>query len=196
MRCAVSCSGDMYAGVPSRSPLCVRLCCSVNSSCARPKSRITGSPSGVIMMLPGLTSRWISPRSCALCSARASFSNVRTRQSMPSRLVGVVLWLCGAVAVGSAPGDGALWARSSDARGQRFAFEVSEGEVGHAIDVAGIEQRADVRIVESGRRFGFALEAAQSLRRDGARLLAQQLERHLTFEFQVLRQPHRSLPAA
>ena len=43
MRWAVICSGDMYAGVPMSSPVCVSVGAGrPSTSWARPKSRITG----------------------------------------------------------------------------------------------------------------------------------------------------------
>jgi hypothetical protein len=38
---------------------------------ARPKSSTFTTPSGVILMLAGFRSRWITPRSCAYFSASA-----------------------------------------------------------------------------------------------------------------------------
>ena len=45
----ITCSGDMYGGVPRRSPSSVREASSASRSRARPKSRMTGRPPEVTM---------------------------------------------------------------------------------------------------------------------------------------------------
>ena len=67
------------------SPVRVRVGRSASSRRARPKSRITGSPSGVIMMLPGLMSRWMTPASWAAWRARAALSKMLGRSRTSSR---------------------------------------------------------------------------------------------------------------
>ena len=74
-----SCSGDMYWNVPSKvpsvvsgAPASVTRCCRAvallvvggASIFASPKSS-SFTPLSVSMMLPGLRSRWITPRACA-----------------------------------------------------------------------------------------------------------------------------------
>ena len=73
MRCArpSTCSGDMNAGVPKRSPSSEPAPASVMAS---PKSTSTGPRSLVRMTLAGLTSRWTTARSCAWPSASATLA--------------------------------------------------------------------------------------------------------------------------
>ena len=52
--CPVTCSGDMYAGVPTTVPVRVSV---VVATLATPKSVILGRPSRVIRMFAGLMSR-------------------------------------------------------------------------------------------------------------------------------------------
>jgi len=51
-----------------------------------------------------------------------------------------------------------------DTGGQRLAFQVLHDQEVHAVVVADVIQRADVRVVESGDRVRFALEACAQLR--------------------------------
>lgn len=61
-------SGEMYAGDPTSRPVLVRLASSLPR--AIPKSVRVARPPGCRITLLGLTSRWITPASCA--AARAS----------------------------------------------------------------------------------------------------------------------------
>ena len=49
---------------------------------ANPKSRIFGLPSGVIMMLSGFKSRWMTPSSCAASSPSAIWPKSASASSM------------------------------------------------------------------------------------------------------------------
>ena len=76
-----SCSGAVYARVPRISPARVS---SASPWPTRPKSASFTTPSWRTMMLPGLMSRWTSPRSWMWASARAIWtmmSRIRSKRS-------------------------------------------------------------------------------------------------------------------
>ena len=66
-----ACSGDRYAAVPMIAAVCATVSAVVVTR-AMPKSVTFTSPRGSSMMLPGLMSRWITPRACAASSARST----------------------------------------------------------------------------------------------------------------------------
>ncbi len=84
-----ACSGDMYAAVPMIMPTAEAGRASVGAfdmdaergsslesslqALARPKSRTFTFPSGVIITLPGLRSRWTIPLRCASSRATATW---------------------------------------------------------------------------------------------------------------------------
>ena len=89
-----SCSGLMYSGVPTTSPVLVTFWASLFAAFAIPKSTtFTQSvPSRFFanMMLSGLRSRWTIPMSCATLSASAVWrvmSPARVGVSAPSSLI-------------------------------------------------------------------------------------------------------------
>src|SRR3954465_11854353 len=68
------CSGAMYLGEPMKRPACVRSSASPETSFTRPKSSTLtlsrSSPRSLRRMLPGLRSRWTTPKPCASRSER------------------------------------------------------------------------------------------------------------------------------
>ena len=80
-RSPVACSGLMYCGVPSESPVCVtRAPPALLTARAMPKSAITGCPA-CSSMFSGFMSRWITP-----CLVRV-LQRARERDGDPYRLV-------------------------------------------------------------------------------------------------------------
>ena len=89
-----ACSGLMYAAVPMTVPTavplvrvgeCEELPCATDCVCnalARPKSKIFGVPSGVILRFAGFKSRWMTPLSCAVSSPSAIATNKGRASSM------------------------------------------------------------------------------------------------------------------
>ena len=71
-----ACSGEKYAAVPMTAPVWVRLS-SVLTARAMPKSVTFTSPSGVMRMLPGLTSRCTTPWRWANARAAAVPAPIR-----------------------------------------------------------------------------------------------------------------------
>ena len=66
--CPSTCSGDIYAGVPSTAPGVVSVTSAAGSRrLATPKSRSFAVPPAVTMMFAGFRSRCRMPRSCAAC---------------------------------------------------------------------------------------------------------------------------------
>ena len=61
----IACSGAMYAGVPSRAPVCVLVPLVASRSLAIPKSRTLTDPSRVRKRFCGFRSRWTIPFSLA-----------------------------------------------------------------------------------------------------------------------------------
>jgi hypothetical protein len=100
-RLAGACSGLMYATVPRITPALVPSLIVVDdldrpgvdssvAAFARPKSSTLTTPSGVILMLEGLRSRWTIPAPCAassasaICAATASASGTGRPSSQAS----------------------------------------------------------------------------------------------------------------
>ena len=84
--CPAACSGEMYDAVPSTEPGWVS--CPTIAERAIPKSVSTSVPLGRTSRLPGFTSRWTMPFSCAACSASAAWAIsaiVRPGVSRPTR---------------------------------------------------------------------------------------------------------------
>ena len=76
----VICSGDMYAGVPTMVPACVRSTEVLSESCTRatPKSVSLVRACASSITLAGLMSRWMMPALCAKSSASHSSHMMRT----------------------------------------------------------------------------------------------------------------------
>ena len=150
-----TCSGDMYATVPSVEPGLVSCSSpasvlassspmtvgafpateSFSSILARPKSRIFAWPRAVTKMLAGLMSRWTMPAVCAASSASAI--SMRERKQL--------------VHFERALGDGVL---------ERHAVEKFHGdEADAAFAFADFVDGADVVVIERGGGAGFAAEA-------------------------------------
>ena len=83
----VTCSGDMYLGEPSTAPTWVSM--SDARMRATPKSITLARLSPTIMMLPGLTSRCTTPRSCANASPSATCARISSTNgsSRPPRFI-------------------------------------------------------------------------------------------------------------
>src|SRR3989475_7461507 len=99
-----------------------------------PKSVTTACPCSSNMMLSGLMSRWTISFLCAYASARdlgKDLPDLQRRQAAAGR----------------------------QNVGQRLAAQELHHEVNHAARFADAIDRDDVRVLESGRRAGFALEA-------------------------------------
>src|SRR5438445_455903 len=80
----LACSGLMYAGVPTESPVSVsRSRPAVLTARAMPKSATIGSP-WWSMMFSGLISRWMTPRPCAKSRAEATARVMRSASSSGS----------------------------------------------------------------------------------------------------------------
>ena len=151
-----ACSGLMYAAVPmtapSRGPALVAIGTSVRSgvtpspptALASPKSRTFTTPSGVILMLAGLRSRWTMPLSCATSSASV---------------------ICRAIANASASGNPARRAR----RDASFSASVSPSTSSSdqrrmpSTSSTGVDG-ADAGVIEGGEHACLALEARQAIR--------------------------------
>ncbi len=85
-----ACSGDMYATVPSTAPGAERVGSTpiglqvllpspgTGRNAARPKSRTFTCPLPSTMTLPGLMSRWTTPRACAAARASATCRTIST----------------------------------------------------------------------------------------------------------------------
>ena len=78
----VACSGEMYWAVPITSP--VRVIGAASTARAMPKSVSFTSPSSRTRMFAGLTSRWMTPASCAACSAEAAWARIDAVRFAPS----------------------------------------------------------------------------------------------------------------
>ena len=70
--CPSACSGAMYAGVPSTSPVRVAIDSAPPMTFAMPKSETFSVPVPVNRRFSGLMSRWRIPFPCACCSALAA----------------------------------------------------------------------------------------------------------------------------
>ena len=87
-----ACSGETYWAVPTTMP--VRVSGTAEAALAMPKSVTLTTPSAVTMRLPGLMSRWISPRLWMACRPTAAWAirssamtsgRVRCRARMSAR---------------------------------------------------------------------------------------------------------------
>ena len=78
----LACSGEKYVAVPITEPSCVRPS-SWPASIARamPKSATLATPSSVMRMFAGFTSRWTTPLRCAKASASATWAPMRAATS-------------------------------------------------------------------------------------------------------------------
>ena len=105
---------------------------------ARPKSRTLTVPSGRSLMLAGLRSRWMIPCSCAASSASAICLRDRQRLVERNRPLG-------------------------DPIRQRRPLDQLQHQRRDAVGLLQAVDLRDVRVVERGEDFGFALEAGQPL---------------------------------
>ena len=108
---------------------------------AMPKSNSRARPSAPIMTLPGLTSRWTSPRAWAW--ARASATSAAIAAASP----------------------GLRRRDAASLSGEGLAADEGEGERGLAATEVGVEQRHDVRVVEPAGSVGFGGELRDARRR-------------------------------
>ena len=111
---------------------------------ARPKSSTFTVPSARTLMFAGFRSRWMMPCSCAASSASA---------------------ICFAIGSASSSGIGPRAMRC----GQILAldeFHHERGEVGRLLEPV---DRGDVRMVQRGEHFGFALKPREAIRIAGDR---------------------------
>jgi len=129
---------------------------------AIPKSRILTTPSGVILTLSGLRSRWTMPRSCAASSPSAIWA--QTRQ-------------------GFVDGQRAL----ADALAEALAGDVLEDEQPLTAGFLQVVDRRQVAVIEGGEGLGLLLEAAQPVGILGERL-GQGLDGHQAVQARVARQ--------
>jgi hypothetical protein len=84
-RSPIACSGDMYAGVPTATPVTVNRE-SPAAARAMPKSVTTARPvARSSMTLSGFTSRCTTPRPCAYASASATSARMRRASAIGSR---------------------------------------------------------------------------------------------------------------
>ena len=161
-----ACSGLIYAAVPRMTPLCVIAGDVIvgdvrdpavpdrgpaRSPSPDPKSSTLTVPSARTLMLAGLRSRWMMPRSCAASSASA----ICLRD--PERLVHR----------NRAPRD-ALRERSPSTSSMTSA--VAPSDLLEAVDLR------DVRMIEGRQHFRFTLEPREAIRlgrhRAGSTLIA------------------------
>jgi hypothetical protein len=157
------CSGAMYAGVPIDVPICVSVAPGADDvraaliAFAIPEIR---DDRGALdsSTLSGLMSRWTTPCRCAYASA---FDVAQHADD-----------LGGAQRSAREPGA------------QRFAVDEGHRIERQPLDVAGREDRNDVRLLQRGGRLDLALEAAhrQSLRQLGR----QNLDGDFTLEAELL----------
>src|SRR3970040_1019661 len=160
------CSGAMYAGVPSATPIVVIVLRPVASLTARatPKS-VTSACRPESITLSGLMSRWTTP--CACASASASASSTRILTASPT---------------------GSSCSRASRALPQRLTLHVRHHIVEQAAGLSRVEQRQDVRMLELGGDLDLTQEPRAADRR--AEILLQHLDRDLTVVLEVLGEVH------
>jgi hypothetical protein len=79
--------------VPTTSP--VRVWLEESSARAMPKSVSLAIPSGVTMIFAGLTSRWMTPFSCAAASASAACPMIERVRAGPRAPLVAMSWLSG-----------------------------------------------------------------------------------------------------
>ena len=162
----------MYAAVPRIMPICVAWPVSVGEviasaldapagsiAFASPKSSTFTVPSARTLMFAGFRSRWMIPCSCAASSASA---------------------ICFAIGNASASGIGPFAMRSASVGPSTSSITSASVSVRllEAVDVR------DVRMVQGGEDFGFALESGQALG-VGADGLGQDLDGDLALEVGV-----------
>ena len=136
----------MYCNVPKIVPCAVsgslhrrevpKLALAGAASCfnlAKPKSS-SFVPDFVSMMLPGFRSRWVTPLRCALSSASE-----------------ISMAYCKTCWIGSGPFTQALR--------EGLAFEIFHHQEIDVVLMAGVVEGADVRMVQAGDGFCFAVEA-------------------------------------
>ena len=133
-----SCSGAMYASVPSAAPL--RLASAGSCTFATPKSSTFTVPERVTIRLAGLMSRWMIRCWCACASACAA---------------------CTATSSACCRSERALLQQP----GQRLPLDVLDDEVIEFVLASDVEQGADVGMVQPRNEMGLAIEPCAEVRR-------------------------------
>src|SRR3990172_6607359 len=170
---ADACSGAMYAGVPSATPIVVIVLRPVASLTARatPKS-VTSACRPESITLSGLMSRCTTPCACASASASASSTRILTASPTP-------------------PPRECVAAR--EPLPQRLTLHVRHHIVEQAAGLSRVEQRQDVRMLELGGDLDLTQEPRAADRR--AEILLQHLDRDLTVVLEVLGEVHGRHPS-